>query len=210
MRMIRPHYIAAVSLSLAAHAAVALLVGPGGKGGGADAVPTGAMRERPIAVRLQAGAGSRLVLPAPEQRTGADRRDRQDPPQPPGAVGAAAESSFPFQIAAAPHYFSSKDLTERPRVLRDIPENLTLTLPDVPPQTAIVRLLINERGAIDRVVMEDSTLPEHAARLVAEAFSETRFHPGRIDDVPVKSQLRIEIALENADQPAAAPGVSSP
>lgn len=115
------------------------------------------------------------------------------------AVVAPNQDSSIFTIVAQPepYYFRTNDLTEKPRVLRDIRPDLSLSLPNGLSQLAVLRLLINERGDIDQVVMEDSALPEEAQHLVLDAFAKTKFQPGKIGDIPVKSQLRIEVMLEN-------------
>lgn len=106
-------------------------------------------------------------------------------------------SILPALLPAPPYYFSAKDLTQKPLVVRDVPADLTLIVPDVPAQAATLQILINEYGEIDQVIVEDSLLPEVAQKTVVDAFVKARFHPGEINGVPVKSQLRIEIMLED-------------
>ncbi len=108
-------------------------------------------------------------------------------------------SILPALLPTLPYYFSAKDLTQRPLVVRDVPADLMLVVPDVPAQAATLQILINEYGEIDQVIVEDSLLPETAQKTVVDAFVKTRFHPGEINGVPVKSQLRIEIMLEDID-----------
>ena len=103
---------------------------------------------------------------------------------------------LPALLPVPPYYFSAKDLTQRPLMLRDVPADLTLVVPDVPAQAATLQILINEYGEIDQVIVEDSLLPEAAQKTVVDAFAKARFHPGEINGVPVKSQVRIEIMLE--------------
>ena len=105
-------------------------------------------------------------------------------------------SILPSLLPLPPYYFSAKDLTQRPLVARDVPADMMLVVPDVPAQAATLQILINEYGEIVRVIVEDSLLPEAAQKTVVDAFVKTRFHPGEINGVPVKSQLRIEIMLE--------------
>lgn len=104
--------------------------------------------------------------------------------------------SRPFIKQPEPHYFRTKELTEKPQVLSDVSPDLGLALTGVPEQTAILRLFINEQGDIDRVVIEHSYLPEELVPLVTDGFSKMKFRPGKIDDTPVKSQLKIEVRLD--------------
>lgn len=96
-----------------------------------------------------------------------------------------------------PYYFRIDQLTDKPFVLRDIPPDLGSDLFGVPPQSTVVRLLINEYGDIDQVIAEKSDLPEQAKTLLMQAFSKTKFSPGKITGMPVKSQLQIQIAIES-------------
>lgn len=96
-----------------------------------------------------------------------------------------------------PHYFQSRELTEKPQIVHDDSPNVLLALPGVPAQSAVLRLLINENGDIDRVEIDETFLPKYAERLVTDAFSKIKFHPGKIGDMPVKSQLRIVVTLED-------------
>ena len=119
---------------------------------------------------------------------------------------ATAERPIPGAAAAVaaidiPYYYSLKQLTEKPRVVEDATTNMNLVLPGVETQNVILRLLINEQGAIDQVEIEHSTLMSDIEPIVTAAFAKLRFSPGKIDGVAVKCQLQIEVSLENADQP---------
>jgi hypothetical protein len=115
-----------------------------------------------------------------------------------------AAALLPLPAPARPHYFPVSQLTLRPVVLQDIPANLALDLPDAPAQAAVLRLLINEHGGIDKVIVDESSVPESAAQAIAEAFRSIRFRPGELEGTPVKSQLKIQIVLESMAQPSAA------
>jgi hypothetical protein len=94
-------------------------------------------------------------------------------------------------------YFPANALTQKPLVAVDVSPDLMVIVPGVPPQAAVLRLLINEYGDVDSVVVENSLLPDVAQKKVTEAFSQLRFHPGEIRGVQVKSQLRIEVLLKD-------------
>lgn len=104
---------------------------------------------------------------------------------------------LPIIGQATPYYFRLSELTLKPRVAQDIPPNMILMVPEAPPQPAILRLLINEHGSIDQVIVENSQLPHAAEQRIIDTFSKLLFTPAEIDNMPVKSQLRIEIMLEN-------------
>lgn len=103
----------------------------------------------------------------------------------------------PLPAQFEPHYFRSSELSERPRVQQDISSDLGLSFADVPAQTVILRLFINEEGSIDRVVAEESYLPPDRMDILIDAFSQVKFHPGIRNSVPVKSQLKIAVRLDS-------------
>lgn len=102
-----------------------------------------------------------------------------------------------IQAPPEPHYFRVSELTEKPHVVRDIASNLTLATPDIPTQAAVLRLFINDEGGIDKVVIEESRLPANAQRRIVDAFSGIMFQPGKIGRLSVRSQLRIQITLQD-------------
>ncbi len=71
-------------------------------------------------------------------------------------------------------------------------------MPDISPPPAIARLLISEQGDIDKVLIENSSLSEKAKQFVIDSFSKVKFQPGKLGDMPVRSELRIEILLKSA------------
>lgn len=99
----------------------------------------------------------------------------------------------------SPHYFQIDELTEKPLVLQDVSPVLTLGLPDATSQTVVLRLLINEQGEVDQVLVESDNLALPVQDLVKAAFGKLLFESGKIDNIPVKTQLMIEVNLEATD-----------
>lgn len=95
-----------------------------------------------------------------------------------------------------PYYFSTSELNEMPQVTLDLSPSLAFSLQNVAVQLAVLRLLINEDGRIDEIFIDASPLSENDQRLVMETFSKTKFQPGKINGMPVKSQLKIEVRLD--------------
>lgn len=104
---------------------------------------------------------------------------------------------FPVVMPPEPYYFLVDELTENPRVEVDISPELVFFVPNGMSQLAILRLLINEQGDVDQVMVEGSALPKETQHLMIDAFSKTKFQPGKIDGISVKSELEIEVALGN-------------
>lgn len=94
-----------------------------------------------------------------------------------------------------PYYFNSRELTQKPLVAVDIPVGFALLVSEAQSQIAILRLLINEYGDIDRILVEDSSLPEQTKTVLLNTFNEMKFHPGEVDGKAVKSQLTLAIQL---------------
>ena len=107
-------------------------------------------------------------------------------------------SLIPIIQHDAAQYFQSGDLSERPLILnKALLDSTPLFLTDVPSQLAVLRFLINEHGNIDQVLVDDSRFSPRTERLIIETFSKLKFEAGKIGDLPVKSQLRIEIKVQN-------------
>jgi hypothetical protein len=192
----------AFGISLAAHVAIYSLVD---FNGGAVARPahdaaaaTNVMTVGLLPANLS-GDARRETGPGLSGRAAAEPRHAAESLPPATRIDTAALLSLP--APQRPHYFPVSQLTQKPLVLRDIPSNLTLDVPDAPAHAAVLRLLINEAGDIDKVIVDEVSVPEHAVRAISEAFRNIRFRPGEKDGAPVKSQLKIQIMLESMVQP---------
>lgn len=107
-------------------------------------------------------------------------------------------SSFTVDKA---HYYTPPELSEKPTVAVDASESLQFNVPDVFPQPVVVHLFIDEQGDMEKVVLEDSFLSDEAKESVIKAFMHTRFNPGRLAGIAVKSQLTIVVNLQPALPP---------
>lgn len=103
---------------------------------------------------------------------------------------------LPVARPSEPYYFSMSELSQMPQVMLDLSPSLAFSLPNALAQLAVLKLLINEQGEIDQVLVDDSPLSETEQRLVIDTFLKTKFQPGKINEVPVKSQLKIEVRLD--------------
>ncbi|WP_175624684.1 MULTISPECIES: energy transducer TonB [Oxalobacteraceae] len=117
-------------------------------------------------------------------------------PQARGSADAAASSLFNLIALPKPYYFQPTELTEQPAVVVDISPDLDALFASGLAQMAVLDLFINESGDIDDVLIENSSLSESAQQLIKDAFSKTKFNPGKVAGMPVKSQLKIEVVLE--------------
>lgn len=117
-------------------------------------------------------------------------------PQVRGSADAETTSIFNRIALPKPYYFQPTELTEQPAVVVDISPDLDAIFASGLSQMAILDLFINESGDIDDVFIENSSLSESAQQLIKDAFSKTKFNPGKVAGMPVKSQLKIEVVLE--------------
>lgn len=95
-----------------------------------------------------------------------------------------------------PRYFPLNELSDRPQLIQNIPAEKTLAIPDAPTQPVPVKILINELGNVDKVVFLDSSFSEEAKQFINESFATVKFQPGKIGELAVKSQIRVEVTLE--------------
>tara|TARA_R110001599_G_scaffold64023_4_gene179452 strand:- start:129557 stop:130204 length:648 start_codon:yes stop_codon:yes gene_type:complete len=92
-------------------------------------------------------------------------------------------------------YLQATELTKSPSLQVDIPSDFSLPSSNGVSRVAILRLMINENGDVVQVIVEDAAASEQEQNLLKEAFSKAKFHPGEIDGRAVKSQLMIEVIL---------------
>lgn len=193
--------VLALGLSLLVHCGLILAFLFGRDGGAGD---VGSTVFNPVERLMVVDMGSKNVTPSDTQYVNEVGRS----PTPVTDVVHLASSPdhqqarkvaamFPLLYPVKPYYFAAKDLTQKPLVFRDVPVDLILNVPDVPSQAARLQILISEYGDVDKVIVENSLLPEAAQKTVVDAFSKLKFHPGEMNGIPVKSQLRIEVMLED-------------
>lgn len=116
-------------------------------------------------------------------------------PDIPAMLSPRGAGTFP-----SPYYFTPEELSEKPQTVAPVDLSYPDDAPFVFKNRVVLRLLINEHGSVDRVVVEDSNVPKELQSIAITAFSNSRFRPGFRNNTPVKSQLLLEILFE-ADSP---------
>jgi len=99
-------------------------------------------------------------------------------------------------MSTEPYYFKSDELTHPPIVLQDVLSSKNPIFASIINKYLILKLLVNEYGDIDRVLIEDSLISEEVEIIVMNEFLKIKFYPGTINDIPVKSQLTIEVTFD--------------
>ena len=112
---------------------------------------------------------------------------------------AEPQPAAPSKIAApatrapgAPRYLAAHELDRRPQIQSHVePHFPALAL--VPTGRVVLRLYIDETGAVDAVAAESADRTGAFEAAAREAFAAARFLPGIKDGVPVKALVRLEV-----------------
>ena len=174
----------AAGLSLALHAAIIISVQrqPGGE------LPLHEQPTAPLMARL-ATAVSDAVLPAVEPTIA----PAQEAVRPATALPPSGNNTTPTGDGSV-HYFKTSELDRRPFPLARI-EVPTPKIADALTGSVMIRLRISERGRVEdaKIVMGTGIAEFEAAAL--REFSQAQFHPGYRSNLPVRSEMLIEVTL---------------
>jgi hypothetical protein len=158
---------------------------------------------RPAADRPAAPA---LAEPSGLARHGAQAAPGVAPPLPghgrlAGEEGAAQADRTTAAGAGAPAdtegYVPRPLLTTAPEPLQDIALPFPLDFTTRGRFAGILTLYIEADGRVSRVVVEGASLPPPLARVAQQAFTGTRFSPGRVAQRIVKSRIRVEVVFDH-------------
>jgi hypothetical protein len=137
------------------------------------------------------------VAPAAAASRPATVTARQSAPAPqaagPTEPATVAEDEEATLVPGEPPYLPRKRLTVVPEPLAPV------DVPFPPDVTGIVQLrvqlslFIDETGTVRRVQLDTPQVPASFARSVVETFVGTRFSPGELDHVPVRSHIKVEV-----------------
>lgn len=182
--MIDARIPAALGVSLVLHGAALALVEQMPRGWQMTAPGWGQWSASALQARLRAPAGDEALAPISRAPVGS----RGEAPGP--ALRHAAGSSS--GIAAPPSYLPAEELDERPLIRTQVQPAFP---PDAPVASGrvVLRLLINEAGAVDEAVAVQSDPPGVFDEAAVDAFASARFTPGRKDGNAVRSALKIEL-----------------
>ncbi len=109
---------------------------------------------------------------------------------------APASAVLPMPVAPEePVYLTRGELTVAPRPLGTVdvpfPEDV-VGLVDLKVQ---VTLFIDEEGEVRQVRIDTPQVAEPFERAIRASFGAARFSPGQVGDMPVRSQVRVEVAF---------------
>lgn len=105
----------------------------------------------------------------------------------------------------SPYYFLPQELSRRPQAAAPVhleyPENAPLVVKN----HVVLRLLINESGIVDNVIVVTAEVPLKLEVLARQAFAQAKFQPGFRGETPVKSQMLVEITFEGSSSSSPPP-----
>jgi hypothetical protein len=182
-----------VALSLLVHGSVliVLLLQPEPDIGRNREVRTHPVRERVVAIRLaEAGAAA-----APRTADSVAAPVEPSPAEPPAAEPEGAIEAAPERLAeSSERYFTRAELDNKPRFINA--PDLGTELSPLLEGRAVLLFYLNETGAVDRIEVQENTLPESMMVQLQAQREQLRFTPGSKNGVEVKSVIRYEIVLE--------------
>lgn len=95
-----------------------------------------------------------------------------------------------------PRYYPPNELDRKPEAVGEVQLVYPVNMPYVARSRVVLSLLIDERGEVDKVIVEAADAPTELEQLASRAFSGARFTPGMRDGAAVKSRLRVEVTFE--------------
>jgi len=101
----------------------------------------------------------------------------------------------------APTYYTTDQLTKRPRPTAKAELETPEIWPIFAPGTIILKLWISELGDVISVDVEKSDVPEILSRTAVAAFRNLRFVPGEINGRRVGTVMRIEVIYDDGQKP---------
>ncbi|RQO62625.1 hypothetical protein DBR47_05270 [Paucibacter sp. KBW04] len=166
---------------------------------------------KPVAIRLSqglvSGGAGQVPQSKPEIASLASTDFRLEPLAP--AEGLSERAMLEVQGEVAPvadelDYWPRPLLTQAPTAQQapelEWPKEASALIGSY---IGVLRLFIDEAGAVQSVQMDDPPLPEPLALAAKRAFLSLRFRPGELNGQQVKSWMRVEVRFD------AEPGISS-
>jgi len=197
--------LAALTISCLMHAALVIMPYLGAGGGVSRPAARGGQQPVPARVldatlALERGPAAAVIEKAAEGDGIEDpsaHRIAEEEPRP------ALESTLGIGLLPmpAPSYYTTDQLTKRPRPSSEPELGALETGPAFAPGSAILKLWISERGDVVSVEVEKTSLPEAATAAAVAIFGKLRFVPGEINGRRVGTMMRIEVIYDDGVRP---------
>ena len=198
-----PRLAAALGASLALHACliVALDALPWGmRWGEFGIVEPGGARALRVALHPLAAEAAAPAAPAAPAASAQPQAEAPRARSPDAAAGPARQRAF-SPLPAARHY-TTRELDVRPGILvRVEPEYPEAAARRFLSGRVVARLLIDESGAVEKVLIVSAEPPGYFEASAHQAFLAARFTPGMKDGRPVRVQMLLEISFDSPPPP---------
>lgn len=129
--------------------------------------------------------------------TGTASRAAPSPPTASGVARSGQAAGRGLIDLPLPYYFPPHELDRKPEAVGEVPLAYPADMPRVAHSRVVLSLLIDERGDVNKVIVETAEAPTELAQLASRAFAGVRFNPGMRDGAAVKSRLRVEVTFES-------------
>lgn len=196
-----PRLAAALGASLALHAylIVAFDALPRGmRWGELGIVEPGGAHTLRVALRPLAAEAAPPPVPAAPEMAPPTAQPRAASPE--ASTGTAREPAFSPLPAA--RYYTTRELDVRPGILvRVEPEYPEAAARRFLSGRVVARLLIDESGAVEKVLIVSAEPPGYFEASAQQAFFAARFTPGMKDGRPVRVQMLLEISFDSPPPP---------
>jgi hypothetical protein len=149
-----------------------------------------------INIRLLADAQLPTKLADPIEPAPLPAIPPPDQSPPPDLEPEKSDSLLGQETPAQTGFITTKQLTEKPQVQVDVNPDIALSLASNINRVAILRLRIDELGAIDQVFFEHGDFSNAEIELLIAACKAMKFIPGKLGKKAVKSEMRIEMTIE--------------
>ena len=215
-------FLITLAVSCLAHAALVLTPAPGaGKRvtrpapvdglnmGRSRPLDVTLVRERKSVVTIVVREGVSTVAVLKEREPAATIAQTPPPSSPPANLPVQPSSEEKQRLAPAPGtlipplpipaptFYTTDQLTKRPELISDPPKlEVTEAMPAFGSGKVILKVWINELGAVVSVDLDESDVPESVADAALAAFAKLRFEPGEINGRPVATLMRIEVSYD--------------
>ena len=185
----------AVLASIALHAAAIY----GVRAGWVDAAPGGSSLLIAHLVALPPADDDPETKPADEPiRSITDRPSPLPTTQADSAITDVGSDALPLALKPTKSYYLASHLTRAPAPLEgirfDYPAEST-----VREAVVVARVLINERGGVDNVLIDKADPPGMFEANTVASLMRTRFSPGELRQKQVASQISMEVHYQNPD-----------
>ena len=150
----------------------------------------------PVRVRLLQGVASTATS------SSADDVSTLTVPAPPAPEALIAEGRIEIApenyAAVSDRYFPVAELGQRPAATM-LPSLDTLLINPLAHGTVVLRLYINETGSVDRIEVDDSTLPPDVLAKLLALRDQLQFTPGMRNGANVKSLVTYAVDLTSVE-----------